>query len=66
METLCAQTVERLERHELAYEDAIPVLYLKEQMEGLQRNTAIRHLFIDGTGLVPLPVRFCQKAVSTL
>lgn len=47
LETLCAQTVERLERHELAYEDAIPVLYLKEQMEGLQRNTAIRHLFID-------------------
>ena len=66
LQTICAQTVERLDRNELPYEDAAPYLYLKEQIEGLQRNTDIRHLFIDeAPGLVSFSVRFCQKAVFT-
>lgn len=44
---ICAQTVERLDRAELAYEDATPYLYLKERMEGVRTNNAIRHVFLD-------------------
>lgn len=46
-EKICAQTVERLDRSELAYEDATPYLYLKERIKGFQRNTSVRHVFID-------------------
>lgn len=44
---ICEQTVERIDRNELAYEDATPYLYLKERMEGFQTNNSIRHVFID-------------------
>lgn len=44
---ICTQTVDRIERKELAYEDAVPYLYLKEQIEGFQTNISIRHVFID-------------------
>ncbi|MFT9849486.1 RNA polymerase recycling motor HelD [Aneurinibacillus sp. REN35] len=44
---ICTQTVGRIERKELAYEDAVPYLYLKERIEGFQTNTSIRHVFID-------------------
>ncbi|MED0706929.1 RNA polymerase recycling motor HelD [Aneurinibacillus aneurinilyticus] len=44
---ICIQTIERLERSELAYEDATPYLYLQEQLEGFQANTLVRHVFID-------------------
>ncbi len=44
---ICAQTAEVLERGELAYEDGTPYLYLKEQIEGFQKNTSVRHVFID-------------------
>lgn len=44
---ICAQTVDRMKRKELAYEDAVPYLYLKELLEGFQTNTSIRHVFID-------------------
>lgn len=46
-ETICAQTAERLDRFELAYEDATPYLYLKQQIEGFNANTSVRHVFID-------------------
>jgi DNA helicase-2/ATP-dependent DNA helicase PcrA len=46
-EEICAQTLERLNRIELAYEDAAPYLYVKEQIEGFQTNTSVRHVFID-------------------
>lgn len=44
---ICAQTVERLERCELTYEDTPPFLYLKEKLEGFQTNNLVRHVFID-------------------
>lgn len=46
-EEICRETVEKLDRSELAYEDATPYLYLKERIEGFQTNTNIRHVFID-------------------
>ncbi|BCU80814.1 DNA helicase [Polycladomyces abyssicola] len=45
--TICAQTVERLDRGKLSCEDATPLLYLKEQIEGLETDNTIRHVFID-------------------
>lgn len=44
---ICRQTREKLERLELFYEDATPYLYFKEMVEGVRRNTEVRHLFID-------------------
>ncbi len=46
-EYMCKQTVEKVNRAELFYEDATPYLYLKEQLEGFQRNTSVRHVFVD-------------------
>lgn len=44
---ICEDTAARLNRSELAYEDATPYLYLKESLEGFQINNTIRHVFID-------------------
>ena len=44
---ICRQTTGKLEQKELFYEDATPFLYLKTQLEGLETNTSIRHVFID-------------------
>ncbi|GIO32906.1 MULTISPECIES: RNA polymerase recycling motor HelD [Paenibacillus] len=44
---ICGQTRDKLERHELFYEDATPYLYLKELIEGVRTNTEIRHVFVD-------------------
>ena len=44
---ICEQTLEKLSRRELAYEDATPYLYFKELIEGFQTNTLVRHVFID-------------------
>lgn len=44
---IARQTLERLKRRELAYEDAAPYLYLAERIKGEQTNTSIRHVFID-------------------
>jgi DNA helicase-2/ATP-dependent DNA helicase PcrA len=41
------QTKARLDRAELAYEDATPYLFMKEKIEGFQTNNAIRHVFVD-------------------
>lgn len=46
-EEVCKQTVEKLERKELAYEDATPYLLLKELIEGFQTNSSIKHVFVD-------------------
>ncbi|MGZ6507314.1 MAG: RNA polymerase recycling motor HelD, partial [Tumebacillaceae bacterium] len=46
-DAICAQTVERIDRGELAFEDATPFLDLKERIEGFQTNTKVRHLFLD-------------------
>lgn len=44
---ICKQTAERLKNRTLAYEDATPFLYLKEQLEGFHVNRSVRHVFID-------------------
>ncbi|MEV2909638.1 RNA polymerase recycling motor HelD [Paenibacillus larvae] len=44
---ICSQTIKGLDRRELFYEDAAPYLFLKEQIEGFQTNSMIRHVFID-------------------
>lgn len=46
-EYMCKQTIEKVDAAELFYEDATPYLYLKEQLEGFQRNTSVRHVFVD-------------------
>lgn len=44
---ICKQTKEKLDAHELFYEDATPYLYLRELIEGVRTNTDIRHVFVD-------------------
>ncbi|MED4753294.1 RNA polymerase recycling motor HelD [Brevibacillus choshinensis] len=44
---ICTQTVERLDKNELTYEDTPPFLYLQEKLEGFQTNNIVRHVFID-------------------
>ncbi|HBI04149.1 MAG TPA: helicase [Paenibacillaceae bacterium] len=44
---ICGQTIEKLDRSELAYEDATPYLYLNEKIVGFHTNNSIRHVFID-------------------
>jgi DNA helicase-2/ATP-dependent DNA helicase PcrA len=46
-EEICRQTANKIEHSYLPYEDTTPYLYLKEQLEGFQKNTSIRHVFID-------------------
>ncbi|GGD67405.1 RNA polymerase recycling motor HelD [Paenibacillus nasutitermitis] len=46
-EEICGATLERLDRGEMAYEDATPYLYLVERVRGFQTNTSVRHLLID-------------------
>ncbi|MBM7663073.1 DNA helicase-2/ATP-dependent DNA helicase PcrA [Bacillus mesophilus] len=46
-EDICALTMSELEKNRLYYEDAAPYLYLKEQIQGTQKNTSVRHIFID-------------------
>ncbi|MDN4595392.1 RNA polymerase recycling motor HelD [Polycladomyces subterraneus] len=45
--TICAQTVKRLDRGKLSCEDATPLMYLKEQIEGFETDNTIRHVFVD-------------------
>ncbi|PYI50487.1 RNA polymerase recycling motor HelD [Paenibacillus flagellatus] len=44
---ICAQTAEKVEQGELAWEDSTPFLYLTERLEGFQRNSSVRHVFVD-------------------
>ncbi|MCZ8515176.1 UvrD-helicase domain-containing protein [Paenibacillus filicis] len=44
---VCSQTLERLSRKALAYEDATPYLYLQELVEGFRTNRIVRHVVID-------------------
>lgn len=46
-DAVCAQTIDKLDRSELAYEDATPYLYLNEKIVGFHTNNIIRHVFID-------------------
>ncbi|MFM9277631.1 RNA polymerase recycling motor HelD [Paenibacillus jiagnxiensis] len=59
---ICKQTKEKLDRHELFYEDATPYLYLKELIEGVRTNTEIRHVFVDeGQDYSPFQYEYLKK-----
>jgi DNA helicase-2/ATP-dependent DNA helicase PcrA len=61
-EEICEQTVARLNRSELAYEDATPYLYLKERMEGFRTNHSVRHVFIDeAQDYSPFQIAFLRR-----
>ncbi|PEB50460.1 helicase [Bacillus pseudomycoides] len=44
---ICKETIEKIQRFYMSYEDATPYLYMKDQLEELQRNTSVQHIFID-------------------
>jgi DNA helicase-2/ATP-dependent DNA helicase PcrA len=46
-ETVCRQTVSKLERSELFYEDAAPYLLLEDLIKGFRINTNVKYVFID-------------------
>ncbi|NUJ15858.1 AAA family ATPase [Bacillus glycinifermentans] len=46
-ERICAHTRKSFRFEQIPYEDAAPYLYLKNQIKGGAKNTAIRHVFID-------------------
>lgn len=59
---ICKQTIEKLDRLELFYEDATPYLYLKELIEGVRTNTEIRHVFVDeGQDYSPFQYEYLKK-----
>jgi DNA helicase-2/ATP-dependent DNA helicase PcrA len=46
-DVICQQTIQSIDKGELFYEDAAPYIYLKEQILSINKNTSVRHLFID-------------------
>ncbi|TDL77971.1 RNA polymerase recycling motor HelD [Peribacillus frigoritolerans] len=44
---ICQMTMNMLDEGKLFYEDAPPFLYLKEQIQGFQTNTSIKHVLVD-------------------
>lgn len=59
---VCSQTAEKLERGELPYEDATPLLLLKELIEGFRTVTNVRHVLIDeGQDYSPFQYLFMKR-----
>jgi DNA helicase II / ATP-dependent DNA helicase PcrA len=59
---ICLQTVEKLSNKEISYEDATPIAYLQNLIEGRSSNTLIRHIFIDeAQDYSPFQFAFIQK-----
>ncbi|MGG5254158.1 RNA polymerase recycling motor HelD [Neobacillus sp. SM06] len=46
-EAICRQTISQLEKMQVSYEDATPLAYLQDLLEGRRSSTSIRHVFID-------------------
>ncbi|WP_282173369.1 RNA polymerase recycling motor HelD [Cytobacillus firmus] len=44
---ICQSTQEMLGEGRLCYEDATPFLYVKEQIQGFQTNSSIKHIVVD-------------------
>ncbi|MCM3706832.1 MULTISPECIES: RNA polymerase recycling motor HelD [Cytobacillus] len=44
---ICQATQEMLDEGRLCYEDATPFLYVKEQIQGFQTNSSIKHIVVD-------------------
>ncbi|MED3562448.1 RNA polymerase recycling motor HelD, partial [Bacillus xiapuensis] len=59
---ICTQTVKKLQKSEIAYEDATPFVYLQDLIEGRTSNTSIRHIFIDEVqDYTPFQFAYLQK-----
>ncbi|MDF2855804.1 MAG: helicase [Neobacillus sp.] len=59
---ICFQTVEKISNREISYEDATPIAYLQNLIEGRSSNTLIRHIFIDeAQDYSPFQFAFIQK-----
>ncbi|TDF96653.1 RNA polymerase recycling motor HelD [Paenibacillus piri] len=59
---ICRETLAKLERKELAYEDATPYLYLQELMLGFQTNTSVKHVMVDEIqDYSPFQLEFLKK-----
>ncbi|WP_273834233.1 RNA polymerase recycling motor HelD [Guptibacillus sedimenti] len=44
---VCQATIQSLDEGHLSYEDATPFLYVKEQIQGFQTNSSIKHIVVD-------------------
>ncbi|WP_248929348.1 RNA polymerase recycling motor HelD [Paenibacillus hamazuiensis] len=44
---ICEYTVQRLDRKDLAYEDATPLLFLNEMIQGFHTYNTVRHVLVD-------------------
>jgi DNA helicase-2/ATP-dependent DNA helicase PcrA len=56
------QTVEQIKQRVIPYEDATPIVYLQDLIEGRKSNTAIRHIFIDeAQDYTPFQFAFIQR-----
>ncbi|QHA91163.1 RNA polymerase recycling motor HelD [Bacillus sp. N1-1] len=44
---ICQATIQSLDAGHLRYEDATPFLYVKEQIQGFQTNSSIKHIVVD-------------------
>lgn len=59
---ICQNTTSRLHQGKLAYEDATPVVLLKELVAGDQRITAVKYVLIDeGQDYTPFQYLFLRK-----
>lgn len=59
---ICSQTIERLTKKEISYEDATPYVYLQDLIEGRSSSTGIRHIFIDeAQDYTPFQFAFIQR-----
>lgn len=61
-DAICRQTLLRLEAGELGYEDATPLLVIRELVEGFQTYTHIKYVMVDeGQDYSPLQYRYLKR-----
>ncbi|MBT2656168.1 UvrD-helicase domain-containing protein [Bacillus sp. ISL-18] len=59
---MCQQTIGHIQHRAVPYEDATPLVYLQDLLEGRKSNTAIRHIFIDeAQDYTPFQFAFIQR-----
>ncbi|WP_042455689.1 RNA polymerase recycling motor HelD [Neobacillus dielmonensis] len=59
---ICSQTIDKLEIFYIPYEDATPLVYLEDLLEGRRTNTGIRHIFVDeAQDYTPFQFAFIQR-----
>ncbi|WP_160720992.1 RNA polymerase recycling motor HelD [Bacillus sp. USDA818B3_A] len=59
---ICQQTIDQVQDKFIPYEDATPLVYLQDLLEGRKNNTAIRHIFIDeAQDYTPFQFAFIQR-----